>query len=47
MKPLFKANMELENAGGDQIIIKGKKLSCRWIDSYLLVWSQEDHPYDK
>jgi len=40
-------NLELERASDNQILINGKKLRVRWLDSYILIWSGEDHPYDE
>jgi hypothetical protein len=44
------APLRLEEAGGDEknakIVIKGRKLRLMWLDSYILCWSAEEHPYN-
>ncbi len=39
--------IQLSKVGENQIIITGKKLSCEWLDSFILVWSKEEHKYKK
>ena len=42
-RPLIQLSKTKEN----QIIITGKKLSCEWLDSFILIWSGEEHKYRK
>jgi len=37
--------IQLSQTKENQIIITGKKLSCRWLDSYILIWSGDEHPH--
>jgi hypothetical protein len=32
-------NISLDRASDKQILITGKNLGVRWLDSYILVWS--------
>lgn len=44
----MKGNLYIsDETRGDKIVIKGKKLSLEWLDSYILVYSQEEHKYKK
>jgi hypothetical protein len=38
-----KPNLELATVEDNRIVIKGKKLDVRWLDSYILIWSGEEH----
>jgi hypothetical protein len=40
-------NIELAELTDSKIVIKGKKLKVRWLDSYLLIWSKEVNSYDE
>ena len=42
-----KPNMEIDKLSEDEIVIKGKRLSLRWLDSYLLIYSKEEHKYEE
>jgi hypothetical protein len=44
---MVKNNIELGKCTDGEIVIKGKKLRVEWLDSYILVWSEKEHPYRK
>ena len=39
--------IQLSDIKSNQIIITGKELSCEWLDSFILVWSGEEHKYKR
>ena len=40
------APMQLDKFKDNEVVIKGRKLNVRWMDSYLLVFSGDEHPYE-
>lgn len=40
-------NLELDSIDEKKIVIKGKQLNVRWLDTYILIWSDKEHWSDK
>lgn len=40
-------NVELDSIKDGKIVVKGRELRVRWMDSYVIIWSGKEHPYEK
>ena len=42
---MVKHTIELMKASDKSVIIRGQGLRVEWLDSFILVYSDKDHPY--